>query len=181
MRLEDGKGNGYELEVDAKNRALVLAISEPDNFFINQQSGKVWSIPWENVVNAGANDYIIYIKNTGDKDLRITDIRLSASAATQVEIHKVTGTAGGSPTAITSVPRNLGSAETPSADLYSDPDITGLTSAGTIFFMHCPVADTLYHIRTSSNIIITKNQAIALLVETTTITTTGVISLVESE
>jgi len=181
MQLDSGTGKAYSAQVDAENRLHTFAVSEPLDHHINTVSGKVWSVPFENITNAGANDYIVYVKNTGSVDLYVTDVRVSASAATQMTINGVTGTAGGSPTSITAVSRTVGSSAAPTADLYSDPDITGLTSSGTLFFIDCPVADTVYHLRTSSNIVIPKSKAIGLLVETTTITTTGVISLVEAE
>ena len=181
LQLESGTGKAYSAAVDSENRLATTSVSEPLDHHINVESGKVWSVPFENIINAGADDYIIYIKNTGTNDLYVTDFRIACSAATQIEIHGVTGTAGGSPTSITAVSRTIGSAAAPSADLYSDPDITGLTTAGTLFYMHAAVANTLYHLGTTSNIIIPKSKAIAVLVETTTITTTGVISLVEAQ
>lgn len=179
LMIENGKGGGPHVEVDTNNRLRTLAVSESLDRTINEIDGKVWSVPFENIINAGADDYIIYVKNTGSVDLHISSIRIACSAATQVEVHAVTGTAGGSPTAITAVPRKLGSSQAPTADLYSDPDITGLTSDGTLFFIQCPTADKEEHLRPESTIVIPKSKAIAILIETTTITCTGVISLIE--
>lgn len=179
-QIKDGKGTGSMLQVDLQNRAIVLAQTEALDYHINVDNGKVWSIPFEDLNPAGANDYVVYIKNTGDKDLRVSDIRVSCSAASQVEIHTVTGTASGG-TAITPVARNLNSGQVPSATIESGTDITGLTNAGIIFFINCPVADTQYHIRTSSNINITKGKAIALLVENGSADLTGIVSLIEAE
>jgi hypothetical protein len=181
MQIESGTGKGYTAGVDNQNRILSFTTSESLDHHINVASGKVWSIPWENIANTGADDYIIYIKNTGSKDLYFEDIRISCSAATQIEIHHVTGTAGGSLSNITPVSRNLGSSSSPSATIQSSSDVTGLTNAGVLAFKQCPVADTDYELRIPGDIIIPKGKAIAVLVETTSITTTGFITLVEAE
>lgn len=181
IEIQDGTGKGYGAKVDDQNRLKTLAVSETEQFHINRDNGKVWSLTFENVANTGANDYIFYLKNTGEKDLAIPKIRLSASAATQVEIHEVTGTAGGGGTAVTAVARNLGSSASPSATIETDPDITGLTTAGTLFLMQCPVANTQYELDTTSNIVIPKGKAIAILIETTSITMSGVVTLIEEE
>jgi hypothetical protein len=148
---------------------------------INQESGKVWSVPFEGLNPAGADDYVVYIKNTGDKVIHISDVRIMAdTAATQVEIHAVTGTASGG-TDVSAVSRTVESAATPTATIQTGTDITGLTTAGTIFFLQCAVVNTEYHLRTSSKIRIPKGKAVALLVETATANVTGVISIVEEE
>jgi hypothetical protein len=181
INIKDATGAGYGAKVDDQNRLKTLSISETEQFHINRDNGKVWSLPFENITNTGANDYIFYLKNTGDKDLAVPKIRLSASAATQVEIHIVTGTAGGGGSAVTPVSRNLGSSQSPSATVETDPDITGLTTGGTLFLMQCPVANTQYELDTTSNIVIPKGKAIAILIETTTITMSGVVTLIEEE
>lgn len=181
MKIQNGQGTGSLAKVDVEGRLSTISVNQAFDYHINEESGKVWSIPFEGLNPAGADDYVVYIKNTGDNDLRITDVRVMCdTAASQLEIHEVSGTASGG-AAITPVSRNLGSAATPSATIESGTDITGLTNEGIIFFVNCPVVDTLYHIRTSSNIIIPKGKAIGLLVETATANVTGVISLVESE
>lgn len=179
-QIRDGKGKGYLAQVDSENRLVTFAVTQPVDQHINGEFGKVWSVPFENIANAGANDYIMYVKNTGDKDLKVTDIRISCSGATQVEVHGVTGTAA-SGTTVTPVSRTVGSVVSPSATLESGTDITGLTTSGTLFFIHAVTADKTEHLSTSSNIIIPKNKAIAILIETTSITSTGVISIVEAE
>lgn len=180
ISIVDGN-TGRTLEIDSQNRARVLSISEPEDFHINQNNGKVWSISFKGLNPAGADDYVLYIGNNGDKDLRISDVRIMAdTAATQIEINQVTGTPSGG-SAVSPLARNLGSAETPTATIQSGTDITGLTSSGTLFFLQCAVVNTEYHLRTSSNIIIPKGKAVGILVETATANVTGVVSLIETE
>lgn len=181
IRSHGGNGH-FEAEVDSENRLHVFAVQEPVIRHINAESGKVWSISFDGLNPTGASDYIVYIKNTGTPDLFITHIRMSAdTATTQVQIHAVTGTAGGSLTNITPVSRTIGSSATPTATIQSSADITGLTTAGTLFYEELAVVDTMYTLIMDSNIIIPKDQAVAILVETDTANVTGVITLSEGE
>lgn len=179
IEIKNAKGTGDGLEIDPQGRAQTRSTQSTLDFYVNENTGKVWSLPFEGLNPAGADDYVVYIKNTGAKDLAISDIRIMAdTAATQIEIHKVTGTAAGG-SAITPVSRNLGSAAIPTATIESGTDITGLTTAGTIFFIQCDTVLREYHLSTSSHIIIPKGTAVGLLVETATANVTGIISIME--
>jgi len=181
LRIEDATGSGFGLKVDGKNRAHARAVSEAKDFDINLSNGKAWSLPFGPQDPTGANDFIFYLKNTGEKDISITDFRLSATGAgSRIQINHVIGTAVGGAT-ITEVAKNLGSTELLSATAEEGTDITGLTSQGTIFFMELTVVDTLYQLKTTSNIVIPRGTAIAILVETATSVVTGVVSVVEQE
>lgn len=181
FQIEDGTGSGKNAKVNSGNRLFTSSVNQLYDFYINKESGKVWSVPFEGLNPAGADDYVVYIKNTGTKDLLVSDVRVSVdTAVSQIEIHTVTGTAAGG-SAITPVSRTVGSSASPTATIESGTDITGLTTAGTLFFIQCAVVGTDYHLRTSSNIRIPKDKAIALMVETATANVTGVISLVEDE
>ena len=179
MQLEDGTGHGMVAKVNGGNRLYVNAITKPTDAQINIDSGNVWSVPFEGLNPTGADDYVVYIKNTGDKVLHITDIRLmSDTAATQVEVQAVSGVASGG-TNITPISHTVGSASVVTGTIQSGSDITGLTNDGILFFIQCAVVNTEYHLKTSSRIRIPKGQAIALLVETATANLTGVISIAE--
>lgn len=182
FEIDDGTSSGgFSAKVDSKNRLFVKAVQITEDQHINESNNKAWSIPFEGLNPAAADDYVIYIKNTGDKTVHISDIRVMAdTAATQLEIHAVSGTAiAGSP--ISLVPKTVGAAALPSAIIESGTDITGLTSDGIVYFIQCPTVGKEEHLRTSSKIRIPKGKAIALLVETGTANLTGIISLVEEE
>lgn len=159
--------NGQIAEVDIENRLSTKAISEAYDRHINKHEGKVWSV-LQSTTPVGANDYLFYFKNTGAEDIYITDIRASCAGASTLWIQRVSGTptftAGAD---LTPVTRNTGSTKTIDATIKEDTNTTGLTDDGTIFFIECPVADTLYHLRTSSNIIVTQGQAIAMYTDGT--------------
>lgn len=167
MIIDDGTGKNYQAKVDEENRLRTFSVTEPEDKHINRE-GKVWSVT-SNTTPVGANDYIFYFKNTGTETIALTDIMASAGGASKLYIVAVTGTptftAGAD---LTPVTRNRGSSQTITATIKEDTNTTGLTNAGTLFVLPCPVADTLYHIRTSSNIIIPQGQAIAMYTTGTT-------------
>ena len=166
-------------KINSEGEGLVLADAESRQFHINSKSGKVWSASWENITNAGANDYVFYLKNTGDKDLVVATIQMMSDTITQVELQEVSGTAGGSPTDITPVSRRLGITDTPTATIQQDPDITGLTNEGILKFMSLNVANQLYELEIGSGLIIPKGRQLAILVEVTTCVTTGLVTIYE--
>jgi len=176
--IDDGTGVNGSVKVK-DNRLLVESVTKTEDQDINESSGKVWSLPFEGLNPTGADDYVFYIKNTGNNDLKISDFRLSAdTAATQIEIHCVTGTAANGST-LTPVSRTVGSSAIPSATIETGVNITGLTSVGTLFFMQLSTVNVQYKLSTSSKIIIPKGHAVAISVETATANLTGVVSLFE--
>jgi len=151
LQIEDGAGKGYSARVNDMNRLQTSAITETTDRHQNE-SGRMWTIYFE-VTPVGANDYFFYIENTGSETLHITDIRISSSVATQMKYHFVSGTPSYTTTkTATTTTRNSNSSRVPTATIRDDTDITGLTSEGVIFFDQCAVADTMYHLKTTSNV-----------------------------
>jgi len=180
MQIEDGKGSGSRVEVNSDNQLRVFASVESIDRRQNRVESKVWSLPFEGIDPAGADDYFFYIKNTGTSLLGITDIRIESSVIGAVEVRHVSGTPSyTSDTDVTPVSRNLGSSTTPVATVKTDTDTTGLTNEGVIFYITCDTANKVYHLRTSSNIFIPPGQSVALLWDTSTGILKGMVSLVE--
>lgn len=178
MQIEDGEGTGIKAGVDKENRLKVFGVSEPVDRHVNRTEGKCWSVSFEAVTAAGANDYFFYLKNTGNETYTITEIRISSSVATKIDFDHVSGTptyVTGTDCAITN--KNLGSSVSPDVSCKYDTDITGLTDEGLLFFQQCAVVDTIYNLSTSSNIILAPGQAIALKRVAATGAVTGVISM----
>lgn len=180
FQISDASGKSYGAKVDSSNRIYTLSTIQTLDRSYNE-GGYVHSVYFE-VTPAGANDYFFYLKNNGLKNLFITDIRISSTVATELYYNKVSGTPSyTSATDITTTNRNLGSSKTITSTIKYDTDITGLTNEGTIFFQQCPVADTLYHLRTSSNIIIPQGSAVAFQRVAATGQIDCLISIVEGE
>ena len=173
--------NGTFVGVTDENRAKVSAISEPLDMHVNHHLGKVWSYSFFDIDPVGAGDYFFYIKNTGTAELAITDFRLSCgTTASRVYIKSVSGTptftAGAD---LSPVSRNLSKSAVPDATCKSDTDVTGLTDDGTIFHMELDAVDKLFHLSTSSKIIIPQGKSIALQFAAATGTVSGVVSVFE--
>lgn len=179
LQIQDGTGEGFVAEVDHDNRLHVKSITESKEHVINEESGKVWTIAFEDLNPAGTDDYVVYIKNTGDAQLEVQTFRFSCdTAASQVEVHAVTGTVVGG-AAVTPVSRNVGSGASPSATIESGTDLTGLTTAGTLALVQCAVVNTQYELYLRTSIVLSKGSAIGILVQTATANLSGFITLVE--
>jgi hypothetical protein len=177
MRIEGRSGE--VMDVDSKGRGKINGPIFSEDHDIAKRTGKVWSIPFENIDPTGADDNFIYIKNTGsENNINVTDIRISSTVAGQAKVIAVTGTAAGG-TDITPVSRKVGSGVAPTATIQSGSDITGLTDEGILFFLQLDTIDKEEHLRTTSNIIIQPNQAIAIQWEEATGILTGIVSIVE--
>jgi hypothetical protein len=181
MFIEDGTGTGKLVKVNSGNRLYTKAVTSTEDADINTSVGKVWSVSFEGLNPAGANDNVLYIKNTGDANLAISTIRLSVdTAASQIKVNSVSGTPSGG-SAITPISRTVGSASLPTATIETGTDITGLTSEGTLYFIQCAAVDTQYELVCKSKIRIPKGKAISLNIETATANLTGTITLFEEE
>ncbi len=178
--IQDGTGTGNTLKVNEENKLESNAIIRPLDQHINSVHQKMWSLPFDAIDPVGADDYFIYIENTGIENLRSTDVRLRSTVIGTVEIHRVSGTASyAADTDITPVSRFLGSAKSPTAILKTDTNTTGLANEGILFYIRLDTADKDEHLRTSSNLIIPPGQKLALLWDTSTGALSGIVSLVE--
>lgn len=180
-----GVGAKFSAKVDKEGRLQVLAVTEPEDKHVNRE-GKVYSA-YLKVTPAGPNDYFFYIKNTGTKDIFLTDVRITTTVASKFYYKKVVGT----PAFVTGTDisaenktltnRNLGSSSTLDATIKFDTDITGLTDDGILFFEEAVGADTRYKLSTSSNILISQGSSFAIQKVGATGEVECVISLVEAE
>lgn len=166
-----------EVTSDCKLSVRAVQLSVERN--INEQTGRVWSVPFKAIDPANANDYFLYIKNSGSDVIEITDFRLQSTVVGTVEVQVVSGTASGG-SDITLVGRNLGLQLTPeNTTIQSGVDITGLTNDGIIFFIPIGSVETLVPLKTSAGIIISPGKAIALLWDKASGVLSGTVSLHE--
>ena len=170
--------DGQVAGVDDENRLKVFSVRLHEEKDRNVSNG-VWSV-YFTVTPTGTDDKFFYLKNTGTKDLFITDIRISSSVVTKIFYKHVTGTASaGTDSAITS--RNLGNSSVPNATIQHSVDFTGLTDAGVVFLEECSIADTVFHLKTTSNIIVPQGQAVAFERTAATGLIEAVVSVIEAE
>jgi hypothetical protein len=175
--LKDGTGTDSGAKIDAEHRLHTFSVVETEDRHVNKE-GRTWSY-YFTVTPAGNDDVFFYLENNQDVALTITDIRIMCGAAETIRVEGVSGTpsyAGG--TTIAPVNRNRGkTANEPTAVVKSDTNTTGLSEDGTIFFIRCDTANKMEHLRTSSNIIIPKGTAVALICATGSSLVTAVVSV----
>ena len=177
--IEDGTGLGFQTKVNSDNRLAIDAVQKSEEHFTNEDRGKVWTLPFENIDPADADDIFFYFKNTSSTvHYNLTSIRIASSVVGQVKLLVVSGTASGG-TDITPVNRNLGSSNVVTASVQTGSDITGLTDDGTLGFIQLDTVDRQFKLGFGSEIIITPNKAIVLIWEPATGILTGTISINE--
>lgn len=181
MAIIQDAATGRTARVDDENRLNTFSVAQLEDKHTNIE-GRYDSIFFE-VTPAGADDYFFYLKNIGNEDISVTDIRVSSSVPSNILLDHVTGT----PTYVTGTEaeitnRNLGSNKLPDVDAQFDTDITVITKVGTLLFQECNVANELYHFKPTSTIIIPQGQAVALkrVAATGDITCLVSVSLAES-
>ena len=179
MQIQDAN-TGRTAAVDNENRLEVSSVSQQIDKHSNLKGR--YDVIYFTVTPAGADDYCLYLKNEGTRDIAVTDIRIMSSVQTTVFLDHVTGTPSYvSETAATVTNRNLGSNFSPDITANYDTDITGLTKEGELLFQQCAVVDTEYESRITSNIIMPQGQAISLRREAATGTLTVMLSMSVAE
>jgi hypothetical protein len=166
MLIEDGKGNGYKCEVNSANQLETRTVQQPRSEWECHNHGTAYVMYFSQAAaNGGANECLGYMKNDSDDDLVIDELGIHITAANTVYVSKVTGTAGGSPTAVVPVNMNVGSGRTATGTFYKDDSMSGLTDAGRL--VNCYLAANGYLVREPhSTILIQKNSAIGIFVVT---------------
>lgn len=178
MIIKDGTGTGSTLKVNSENRLESEAIVRPLDQHLNEAHALVYSLPFDAIDPVAADDFFIYIKNTGSASLHITDIRIRSTVAGNVEVHHVIGTASFTADAdLLNVNRLLGSANILTAIAKSDTDVTGLSSSGVVFYIPLNVTDQQEHLKTSAHVIVPPGQAMALAWDAATGALSGTISI----
>lgn len=152
--------DGIAASVNGDNQLLTFSTVRDIGQALNI-SGKVFT-GYFTVTPAGANDYFLYIKNTGTADIALGFVSVKSSVVTEINYEAVTGT----PVYVTGtdvplVNNNLGSTSPLNATVKYDTDITGLTSGGVVGFEQCSVADTKFVTSFSTGIIIPQGKAVA--------------------
>ena len=179
----EGSKSSKNADVDEKHRLIVASTVKSNDNFINDDTGKVWSLPFLDIDPVGADDVFFYLTNTGTKVIKITDIRISSTVIGIVSVKKVSGTptySGGGAIAITPVSRRTDKSPVLQATANTGTDITALTDEGTWFFLPCDTAGKEQHLRTTSNIMLAPGGGLALEWDQATGILTGVVSVVEN-
>ena len=131
-------------------------------------------ITFEAIDPTAIDDYVFYMKNTGDTPIFIDEAFMDVNGAiSAIEFDEVTGTAGGSLTTVTPVNMNVGDANAPDAQIVTSPDITGLTRVGSLGLRLFDVVDVTNEIHFPGKIILPKSRAVAIGVKVATAILSG--------
>ena len=145
----------------------------------NTSRRKAWFLPTDTITPTTSDDFFVYVRNNGAKPIVVYASRYESTVAGTIEIHHVTGTAGGSPTSRTPVNLTVGGGPAPDITFSDDPDITGLTDQGIVDFIALDTAGKEVEHEYPAGIRLLTGQAIALLWDTATGALTGGLSVYE--
>ena len=160
MKIEDGTGKGYELEIDSDNHAHVRAFIQEMAYWAAHKQGR--SFTWTIVpYNYAALDTIILVRNdNADLDLIMTDIWICSDAATDAIVHYTDGAAfTPAGTAVVGVNSNRKSSIPALATAMADETAN---TQGNIALQLPLVANQLVHIDTKGAVILGYHNCVAV-------------------
>lgn len=163
--IKDGTGKGYLAQVDSNNRLQSYAVIEEEPSFINRVEKEMYSAPFNgSIIAASGGNIIAYLKNTSEKDLVISQMkhRCEVASGSVSVLLNVSGTPGGTITAITPANRNAGSNNSANCDLYSSTDITGLSGGRTVAGLFGKVDNEFEFLGSHSGFILPPNATLAV-------------------
>ena len=180
VTLTNGVGNGNTAEITAENKLEVSSVSRSITQHINENYNKHFSLTFDAIDPVGADDYFVYINNTGTKNIHLTKFRFRSTVPGSVELHHVSGTASyAADVDISPANRYLGAANVVTLVAKTDTNTTGLTKLEDLIHIRLAVADTDYVDDAPSHIIIPPGQAFACLWDTATGILSGTIDFYE--
>ena len=153
----EGAGNGNQAGVTGENRLKVSAQMFTQEHQTNHHEGECYSFG-VSATPASTSDCFLYIKNTNDIDMVISEFMLRAASDETVSF-KIgdTGTPIGGTTA-TPVNRNAGSGNIADVTALYGVDITGLSGGNAVMSMFLKGGETSVRIAPLSGFIIPKNK-----------------------
>jgi len=168
MLLEDGTGSGRTVKIDEENRMTVMATTEVEAAHVNNDEGEAYTL-FSPILSDDLDPSlelespcIFYIKNTSEKNLVITSVRMWAETAEYLDIYfNQEGVPVGGHLA-TPVNMNLNSGKQAAGVFLGSDRITGM-SGGTWFDrMRIPADDGDHIFEWEPTIIIPKNNVLTV-------------------
>lgn len=159
MQIEGGF-TGNLVDVTQNNQLEVFAQSISAEWYNTVVHQSTFSVVFE-AVTPTAVDHFIYLLNSTDRSLLITELTLYGTVNERIEVQHVTGTVSAG-TVLTPVNRSLASGKTLSGSYQSGVSLGGLSATSTVD--HVAVAANNLSVRnyTANPIVIPSNQAVAL-------------------
>lgn len=175
MKIQDSTGSGYGQKINEENQAHTYSASFPVQHHVNHDHGKAYNLLVSKTPTA-TGDCFVYIKNTDDDDLVITDMKFLAATdeIVQVKLSDIGTPVGGTDT--TPANKNAGSAQVASGTFQTGVNITGLSGGITTDeFQIDGGTGTKYH-RWLAGLIVPKNKTATFYAVTGGIALRGSIS-----
>ena len=153
----EGAGNSKQAGVTDENRLKASALTFSQEHHTNHHEGECYSFG-VSATPASTGDCFLYIKNTNDIDMVISEFMLRAASDETVSF-KIgdTGTPIGGTTG-TPVNRNAGSGNIADVTALYGVDITGLSGGNAVMAMFLKGGETSVRIEPLSGFIIPKNK-----------------------
>jgi hypothetical protein len=123
-RIQDGKGRGFEAEVDDKHQLHVFSVSEAEVTNVSVKDGEsyLFSADYADIITTGTETGIMYIQNTNtEKDLFIQNVRTCGTVVQLWRLHDATAASGtlvSDATVAASNNMNFTSANTATTNVY---------------------------------------------------------------
>jgi hypothetical protein len=161
----EGAGDGNQVGVTGENRLKVSAQTFTQEHQTNHHEGECYSVGAA-VTPTAAGDCFLYIKNTSDTDMVVSEFMLRAASDETItfKLNDIGTPIGG--TTLTPVNRNAGSGNIASVTAYYGVDITGLSGGSAVMSMFLKGGETSVRIAPLSGFILPKNHTITGYVTT---------------
>ncbi len=164
------KGGGVsQAIVDEEGRLHTEADTRPIEEEVNEEFAKTFTISIDGIDPTDAGDYLLYVKNTGEKQIELYAWKAKVTgAAGVITLDWVTGTSDGS--TVTPVNNHLGRPETLNVNAESGVNIVTLANAGTLDEVTLLV-DLTETSKLSAHVVMPKDTAVAWRVSSATAVT----------
>ena len=166
MQIEGGTGNGFRAKVSDENMLLVKSVEVSLKHHLNHEHGRLYSMVFNDVgAAAGADDTLLYILNSSDKDLLIFCMMIGSDTAntwyTKTDV-AATAITGGNVTAVVPTNLNSGSGLAAEGTFLTDDGDTMLLTGGNEAHRWIGEAGISKEINLSGDVILKKNDTFGL-------------------
>lgn len=174
LTIEDGKGTGYQAEVDIRNMLHTHALIETAEHFASI-SGNAYNMVFSQTADS-TGSFILYIKNQFEEDLIFKGIQLRTSQDESVQVHINMAGTPSSGQATTATNLNAGSPFQAQGIFQVGNNITGLSGGSIVYPYFVKGGESSLYYRFEQDLIIPKNRVIGLSCENGSVKIDGILS-----
>ena len=168
MILDDGTGSGKSAKIDIENKLGTRSVTESEAEHINFANGEAYTLFFPitsdnlNPSAALSSPCILYLKDTSEKNIVITDIRMWAESPEYLDIYfNQIGTPVNGGT-ITPTNMNLNSGKTADGIFLGADRITGMSGGALFDRLRVPADNSDHAFIWAETIIIPKNKILTI-------------------